>query len=84
MCQRGSPLLRSATPNEYRQRIKKRLNSIALSTSHLVADSQMCGEFATFEERDGVITAITAITGVIATLNAVADKFTTPGTDTTP
>jgi hypothetical protein len=63
------------TPYEYRQRIKKRLNTIALSVSHLVADSQMCGEFSTFEERDG---ALAAIAGIVGTLNAVAEKFAAP------
>jgi ParB-like chromosome segregation protein Spo0J len=69
------------TPYEYRQRIKKGLVAIAGKVSNLSTDAQMCGEFSTFAERDGVITAID---GIIATLTIVRDKFTAPGTDTVP
>jgi hypothetical protein len=61
------------TPYDYRQRIKKTLTQIAAKVSNLSTDAQMCGEFATFEERDGVVTAID---GIIGTLGAVRDKFT--------
>jgi hypothetical protein len=66
------------TPYDYRQRIKKGLVQIAGKVSHLSTDAQMCGEFSTYAERDGVITAID---GIIGTLGAVRDKFTAPGGD---
>jgi hypothetical protein len=69
------------TPYEYRQRIKKGLAQIAGKVSNLSTDAQMCGEFSTFEERDGVIAAID---GIIGTLGAVRDRIAAPGTDTAP
>jgi ParB-like chromosome segregation protein Spo0J len=66
------------TPYEYRQRIKKGLVAIAGKVSNLSTDAQMCGEFATFAERDGVITAIN---GIIGTLGTVRDKFAAPGAE---
>jgi hypothetical protein len=66
------------TPYEYRQRIKKGLVTIAGKVSNLSTDAQMCGPFSTFEERDGVITAID---GIIGTLTIVRDRFAAPGAD---
>lgn len=68
----------TVTPYEARQRIKKRLNQIGLSVSHLVADSQSVPGFSTFEERDSVTGQIA---GIIGTLTTVADKFAAPPPD---
>ena len=63
------------TPYEYRQRIKKGLQKIAGKVSNLETDSLMCGEFSTFAERDGVITAID---GIIGKLGTARDRFAAP------
>jgi hypothetical protein len=68
------------TPYEYRQRIKKTLKQIATKASNLSTDAQMCGEFSTFEERDGFITGIN---GIIATLTTVAERFAPKRLDAT-
>lgn len=62
------------TPYEARQQLKKQLNKIGASVSHLVADTHSVPNFATFEERDIVIAQID---GIIGTLRTVADKYGT-------